>query len=452
VTDDHRWKLYCTRMRQYESDFVARAADGSHWLSETKGREDADVARKDVRAEKWCADVTTLTGQTWRYLKVPDKEGSQPMPAARHRHTRIIGILILVAVSYLSWQVPRSNVVDAQSCTPGSPASCLQLDGLEKNSTSASRYTVTNQGAASATTAHEFYPSGGGAPFIFNDTLAPQATKTYDLATISQIPNGFVGSVTIYADQPIAAELLPAQPTPTPLPTQHTTYLPVVQTPGPFIASSKGLILTSGTVEVVGEVVNPGAPPICYATIALRFYNAADQLVATDSGSTYLTATISGQPNPFKTVLSNAPADIDYYRTSLSWSSCFSQYRTITVLSQQVRKNPDPEVFGEIRNDNTVTVSSIDIGVTYYDTSGKVVYTDWDFPTPSTLAPSASGIYSARSFLSNLTYATIAVRAQGYVSAAAQSNSPQPANARSGSRKSDDVVQRMISEDPRNTP
>jgi len=31
------------------------------------------VQRKDARATTWCADVTTLTGQTWRYLKVPDK-------------------------------------------------------------------------------------------------------------------------------------------------------------------------------------------------------------------------------------------------------------------------------------------------------------------------------------------------------------------------------------------
>jgi hypothetical protein len=50
-------------------------------LIETKGREDVDVARKDERAEKWCDDVTTLTGQTWRYLKVPDKEFKRVKPA-----------------------------------------------------------------------------------------------------------------------------------------------------------------------------------------------------------------------------------------------------------------------------------------------------------------------------------------------------------------------------------
>jgi hypothetical protein len=61
-------------LRCYEPDFVARDDGGGHWLIETKGREDLDVARKDERAERWCADVTALTGRRWRYLKVPQRE------------------------------------------------------------------------------------------------------------------------------------------------------------------------------------------------------------------------------------------------------------------------------------------------------------------------------------------------------------------------------------------
>ncbi|HEY3231565.1 MAG TPA: hypothetical protein VGJ87_20215 [Roseiflexaceae bacterium] len=40
------------------------------------------MQRKDERAEKWCADVTALTGVTWRYLKVPDKEFKKLKPAS----------------------------------------------------------------------------------------------------------------------------------------------------------------------------------------------------------------------------------------------------------------------------------------------------------------------------------------------------------------------------------
>jgi type III restriction enzyme len=67
-------------LRQYEPDFVARTVEGDYWLIETKGREDADVVRKDARAEQWCADVSALTGVSWHYLKVPDKEFKKLKP------------------------------------------------------------------------------------------------------------------------------------------------------------------------------------------------------------------------------------------------------------------------------------------------------------------------------------------------------------------------------------
>ena len=69
-------------LRHYEPDFVARTTDGTHWLLETKGREDADVARKDARAEQWCKDVTELTGVQWCYLKIPDKEYKKLKPSS----------------------------------------------------------------------------------------------------------------------------------------------------------------------------------------------------------------------------------------------------------------------------------------------------------------------------------------------------------------------------------
>jgi len=67
-------------LRLYEPDFVARDNAGRHWLLETKGREDLDVARKDARAAQWCADVTALAGAAWHYRKVPQKEFERIKP------------------------------------------------------------------------------------------------------------------------------------------------------------------------------------------------------------------------------------------------------------------------------------------------------------------------------------------------------------------------------------
>ena len=61
-------------LRYYEPDFVAVLTDGTHHLVETKGREDVDVANKDRVAILWAENATQLTGTSWQYVKVPQKE------------------------------------------------------------------------------------------------------------------------------------------------------------------------------------------------------------------------------------------------------------------------------------------------------------------------------------------------------------------------------------------
>jgi type III restriction enzyme len=69
-----------SNIRNYYPDFVARMKDGTHWIIETKGREDIEVKRKDDAAERWCENATNLTGTNWHYVKVPQREfdGLQP--------------------------------------------------------------------------------------------------------------------------------------------------------------------------------------------------------------------------------------------------------------------------------------------------------------------------------------------------------------------------------------
>jgi len=67
-------------LRYYEPDFVAINKEGAHYLVETKGREDVDVANKDRAAILWCENATRLTGTNWQYIKVPQKEYEQLEP------------------------------------------------------------------------------------------------------------------------------------------------------------------------------------------------------------------------------------------------------------------------------------------------------------------------------------------------------------------------------------
>ena len=61
-------------LKSYYPDFVSVDYQGAHCLLETKGQETAEVARKDAAASQWCENATKLTGTSWNYLKVPQKE------------------------------------------------------------------------------------------------------------------------------------------------------------------------------------------------------------------------------------------------------------------------------------------------------------------------------------------------------------------------------------------
>lgn len=69
-----------TNLRYYEPDFVAVDSDSRHYLIETKGQENIDVAHKDRAATIWCENATLLTDVTWTYMKVPQVEFGKLQP------------------------------------------------------------------------------------------------------------------------------------------------------------------------------------------------------------------------------------------------------------------------------------------------------------------------------------------------------------------------------------
>lgn len=68
-------------LRYYEPDFVAVDREGAHFVMETKGREDIDVAHKDRAARIWAENATLLTGTPWDYVKVPQAGFERLQPA-----------------------------------------------------------------------------------------------------------------------------------------------------------------------------------------------------------------------------------------------------------------------------------------------------------------------------------------------------------------------------------
>lgn len=63
--------------REYNPDFIAVGADGTHWLIESKMEkelESAEVRGKESAALRWANHVTDKTGVTWRYLLVGEDD------------------------------------------------------------------------------------------------------------------------------------------------------------------------------------------------------------------------------------------------------------------------------------------------------------------------------------------------------------------------------------------
>ncbi len=67
-------------LRYYYPDFVIKTDLNEMWLVETKGQESLEVAFKDRAAQLWCENATKLTGEQWRYVKVPQKEYQRLQP------------------------------------------------------------------------------------------------------------------------------------------------------------------------------------------------------------------------------------------------------------------------------------------------------------------------------------------------------------------------------------
>jgi type III restriction enzyme len=67
-------------IRNYYPDFIAIDENEKHWLLETKGREDIEVALKDSAAVNWCENATNLTAIKWGYLKVLQTEFQKLRP------------------------------------------------------------------------------------------------------------------------------------------------------------------------------------------------------------------------------------------------------------------------------------------------------------------------------------------------------------------------------------
>jgi uncharacterized repeat protein (TIGR01451 family) len=127
----------------------------------------------------------------------------------------VFGLLVTLAVTLVLSQPVRADEF-VTSFTAEEVAFQLTISPTMKGLCT-SVYTVTNEGAAGATTMHEFYDLSDQPIYNYNDSIASLGSQTYDLGTISGLMDGYTGYVIVSADQPITYTL-DACPSSTPPP------------------------------------------------------------------------------------------------------------------------------------------------------------------------------------------------------------------------------------------
>jgi len=167
---------------------------------------------------------------------------------------------------------------------------------------------------------------------------------------------------------------------------------------------------------VVGEVINETPDTVYSVKVIARFYDAANQLIATDDTFTFFSAVFPNQRSPFRVLLFDPPSDIARYELTLDVSdTSFLEYRNVEVLSQSTRDTSiGVEVFGEVRNNRSQTMNSVEVVVTFYDADLNVIDVDNGFPSVTTLDPGETSVYSLSTLTEN-TFSSYVVQAQGYV-------------------------------------
>jgi hypothetical protein len=163
----------------------------------------------------------------------------------------------------------------------------------------------------------------------------------------------------------------------------------------------------------VGEVVNGTTAPIYKIRITANFFNANQQVVATQETLAYLAQTSPDQRNPFKIQLDNAPTDITRYELSLSYDdTSVVTYQDLTIISQEMRKNDGQAVAGELRNDFSENLGSVVVVVALYDASGTVVDVYQGVPRATQLAPNDTSPYEVP-VVGDQPFASFMVQSQG---------------------------------------
>lgn len=144
---------------------------------------------------------------------------------------------------------------------------------------------------------------------------------------------------------------------------------------------------TDTTRYIVGEVLNGTAGPQQFIQIVATFYNAAGRVVGTDFTYTSRSIVGAGQKSPF--LLVDVPTAHHYKLTVDGRASTRGPVGKMALVTgvPTIEEDGYSHFVGEVTNKNSTKVDFVEVIGTIYDSVGRVLWTDFTFTNPSSLAP-----------------------------------------------------------------
>lgn len=197
--------------------------------------------------------------------------------------------------------------------------------------------------------------------------------SVFSRAAHSHVASGFSGS---YSKKEILRDVLS----------------PGVQASGQVdILTHSGWLDSIGYYHVSGEVQNVGSGAVNYVEIVATFYNSSNVVVATDFTFTDVDVILPGRKSPFDVLLydSTQSARVDHYSLAATYSTTNAIPKVLEILSYSSYTDTYGymHVVGEIRNNGAANATFVEVIATFYDSTGKVVVTDFTFANPYDLQP-----------------------------------------------------------------
>jgi len=214
-------------------------------------------------------------------------------------------------------------------------------------------------------------------------------------------------------------------PTPTPASTPTPTLIPAATpTPRPTPTQAAVESLTSssywddsGYFHIVGEVRNSGYANVEYVKIVATYYDQQENVIGTDYTYSELDILVPGQKSPFD--LSSYPdklPSLQQYRIQVSYRTTTDEpFHDLIVISHTSKTDAYGyyEIVGEVKNSSGTTAEYVNIVVTYYDSGGTVIGTEYTYATLDQIAAGQTSPFTVSSYPRKIQPASYSLQVQG---------------------------------------